>query len=211
MFFHPFLVFLLSRSFKLFTHAPLDKLCLRLHRRFLPIVHLYDHTLFVQLSLVLPMKFLLRLLWAQNGFVNNQTHKHSPSSCMFLFTTSQTVFNIQKLPHRFRLTQNNVSIYFASFWKWRFHALTLQETYTRNPLWHYQHSKLKNWAGQKILRLIPCLFENHTFCAFASRTRDYMFFAPVPAVKLPLLPKSCVHMFISLFSEIFSHKMNKLK
>ena len=38
-----------------------------------------------------------------------------------------------------------------------------------------------------------------------------IFFAPVPAVKLPLLPKSCVHMFISLFSEIFSHKMNKLK
>ena len=37
------------------------------------------------------------------------------------------------------------------------------------------------------------------------------FFAPVPAVKLPLLPKSCVHMFISLFSEIFSHEMNKLK
>ena len=88
MFFHSFLVFLLSRSFKLFTHAPLDKLCLRLHRHFLPIVHLYDHTLFVQLSLVLPMKFLLRLLWAQNGFVNNQNHKHWRFGRMFLFTTS---------------------------------------------------------------------------------------------------------------------------
>ena len=61
---------------------------LRLHRHFLPIPHLYDDTLFVQLSLVLPMKFLLRLLWAQNGFVNNQTHKHWRFSCMFLFTTS---------------------------------------------------------------------------------------------------------------------------
>ena len=67
-------------------------------------------------------------------------------------------------------------------------------------------------TGQaKNLRLIPCLFENHTFFAFAPRTRDYNFFAPVPAVKLPLLPKSCVHMFISLFSETVSHKMNKLK
>ena len=157
-------------------HAPLDKLCPLLHRHFLPIPHLYDHTLFVQLSLLLPMKFLLRLLWAQNGFVNNQTHKHSRSSCMFFFLQLHKRHFINK---NFRTVFDWPKIMFQSisrpfenddFMHWRC------ASYTRNPLWHYQHSKLKNWAGQKILRLIPCLFENHTFCAFASRTRDYNFF-----------------------------------
>ena len=181
------------------------------------------------------MKFLLRLLWAQNGFVNNQTHKPSPSSCMFLFTTSQTVFNIQKLPYPFRLTQNNVSIYFASFLKWRFHALTLRKLYkkpslTLSTLEVQKLGKPKNFATRSLSFWIPhflrfCLPYKRLQLFFRSLSfwkphflrfclpykRLQLFFAPVPAIKLPLLPKSCVHMFISLFSEILSHKMNKLK
>ena len=156
------------------------------------------------------MKFLLRLLWAQNDFVKNkltniralvawfclQLHKRH-----FIDKNFRTVFDWPKIMFQ------SISRPFENdaFMHWRC------ASYKRNLLWHYQHSKFKNWASQKILRLIPCLFENHTFCAFAPRTRDYNFFAPVPAVKLPLLPKSCVHMFISLFSETVSHKMNKLK
>ena len=173
-------------------------------------MHLYDHTLFVQLSLVLPMKFLLRLLWAQNGFVNNQTHKPSPSSCMFLFTTSQTVFNIQKLPHRFRLTQNNVSIYFASFLKWRFHALTLRKLYKKPSLTlsTFEVQKLgkpKNFTTRSL-----SFWKPHFLRLCAPVQEITIFFAPVAAIKLPLLPKSCVHMLI-FFSEIFGHKMNNLK
>ena len=132
----------------------------------------------MQFSLELPMKFFLWPLSAQNGLVNNQNHKHSRSGCenqtVTLFTTSQP-FHIQKLPRHFRLTRRNISILFASFWKW--HLMHWRfASYTRNPLWHYQHSKLKNMASPNIFRLIPRLFENHTFCAFASCTRDYIFF-----------------------------------
>ena len=130
---------------------------LRLHRHFLPIPHLYDDTLFVQLSLVLPMKILLRLLWVQNVFVNNQTHKHSRSSCMiFVYNFFSTVFDWPKLMFQ------SISRPFGNdaFMRWRC------TSYKRNPLWHYQHLNFKNWASQKILRLTPCLFENNTFCAF---------------------------------------------
>ena len=156
------------------------------------------------------MKFLLRLLWAQNSFVNNQTHKPSPSSCMVLFTTSQTAFHIQKLPHPFRLTQNDVSIYFASFLKWHFHALTLRKLYKKpSNIINIRSSKAER--AKKFYNSF-LVFLNTTLFALLSPVQEITtFFAPVPAIKLPLLPKSCVHMFISLFSEIFGHKMNKLK
>ena len=110
-----------THSSSFYNHALLNCLrmhhsinCLRLHR------HFFTHSASLR-------SHLICTIISRKCFVNNQTHKPSPSSCMFLFTTSQTVFNIQKLPHRFRLTQNNVSIYFASFLKWRFHALTLRK------------------------------------------------------------------------------------